>query len=153
AALVRIALFGSLYRPGARVSFPLVGLVCVALAGLGVVVRLPPPLLFHLHLSFLFLALLVVLTVVSSAAEAGVKLGTVLFVVALALRLYPLMSRRFAPGVVDATTFEIAGAGLLVAVAAGSLCLTPRRGRTRTAWVITWIVVCGAALIMRRDWD
>src|SRR5206468_238317 len=73
AALVRISAYGRHYRAGARMSFPLVGGVTAALAILGVIFRLPPQLVFHLHLSFVFLALLVVLTVASSPSSFPVK--------------------------------------------------------------------------------
>jgi hypothetical protein len=154
AALIRISVWGRNYRAGARLSFPLVGGVTVALGILGVLFRLPPPLVFHLHLSFLFLGLLVVLSVVSSPVAPRIKLGTFLIVCAFALRLLPTMARRYSPlpGMVDASTVEALNAGFFVAVAAASLCLLVRTG-SRLASVLTWVVVCSAALFMRRDWE
>src|SRR5689334_22028057 len=54
AALVRIVLYGREFRAGARMSFPLVGAVFLALAAIGVVLKLPQAMQFHLQLSFLF---------------------------------------------------------------------------------------------------
>jgi hypothetical protein len=150
AALVRISVWGRDYRAGARLSFPLVGGVTVALGVLGVLFRLPPQLAFHLHLSFLFLGLLVVLTVASSPAAGRFKLGTLLLVVAFALRLLPAMARRFPSLAPLAEAPEALQGAFFLAVAGAAVSYLPR-GTSRFAAVLTWIVVCGAALFMRRD--
>ena len=65
-ALARIAAFGDHYRIGARVSFSLVGIVVVIFSALGAVAELPPDLFFHLHMSFAFLALLIIFSIVGA---------------------------------------------------------------------------------------
>ncbi len=154
AALVRISAYGRHYRAGARLAFPLIGGVTVALTVLGIVVRLPPPLVFHLHLSFLFLALLVVLTIASSPADWRQKLGALFVLAAFALRLAPAMAQRYStlPHSTDPATLELLNACFFAAVAAASLCMLPRGG-SRLASLVTSLAVCGAALLMRRDWD
>jgi hypothetical protein len=158
AALARVSIAGAHYRAGARLAFPLVGGVAVALAALGVVLRLPPTLVFHLHLSFAFLSLLVVLTTLAAPAPGGLKAGTALLFVAYLVRLAPTVAHRFSPlgGLVDATTVEWLNAGMLAVSAAASLCLLPRRSSLRggrIASAVTWLLVCGAAILMRRDWE
>jgi hypothetical protein len=151
AALLRIAL-SPLYRFGARVAFPLVGVVAVALATLSVLVVLPPALLFHLHLSFFFLCLLVLLAVGFSPVEARVKVATVLLVVAYLLRLLPSAIERFVvvPSVLGHSDVEQA---MLILASVAALLLVPPRSRSHWAAPVSWVLICGAALLMRLDWE
>jgi hypothetical protein len=154
AGILRVALYGKEFRPGARASFPFVGAVFLTLAALGICVRLPANLHFHLHLSFLFLVMLMVLATLASHASASVKLGTVFLFGAVVLRLLPAMMARLtqrAP--LTSSQSELVAHGIMVLIAVGALWLIPRRGRTRLAAVLTWIVVCAAALLIRRDWE
>lgn len=154
AGILRVALYGREFRPGARASFPFVGAVFMTLAVLGICVRLPQNLHFHLHLSFLFLVMLMVLATLASHATASVKLGTVFLFGAVALRLVPAMlGRLWQRPPLTASQSELVGHGVMVLIAVGALWLIPRRGRTRLAAVLTWIVVCAAALLIRRDWE
>jgi hypothetical protein len=152
AALARVALFGRGYRPGARLSFPLVGVVCVMLTALGLAVRLPPTFVFHLHLSFFFLALLVVLTVIASPVDVPLKLASLLLLGAYAFRLLPSMVERFSSlpgGLSQADANQI----MLALFALASVALVPRRGGGWMAPAVTLAVVCSSALIIRLDWD
>lgn len=155
AALVRVALGREPFRPGARASIPLIGTVFAALATLGVLVRLPENLQIHLQLGFIFLSLLLALSVLASAASGPVKIGTLLLLLALELRVVPnlliLVHRlpRDTPW-----HGELLGLVVLGCATVGALCLTPRRGGgRRLASVSTWVVVCAAALLIRKDWD
>src|SRR5581483_3131893 len=94
AALIRIVLYGGEFRAGARMSFPLVGAVFLALAAICVVLKLPQAMQFHLHLSFLFLALLITLATVASHAQPPIKLGAVLLMAAVAMRIGPQLAAR-----------------------------------------------------------
>jgi hypothetical protein len=151
AALVGIAV-GKRYRWGARMAFAVIGGAAVVLSALGVVFRLPPLYLFNLHLAFLFLGLVVALTVASAPVGAGNKLGALFVFVAFALRLVPAMSSLYAPLLSDSASQEVLNAGFFAAVAAASLLMLPRGG-SRLAAIVTWVAVCGAAILMRRDFD
>jgi hypothetical protein len=155
AGLARIVVAGAEFRIGARVSFPLVGAVFIALASLGVLgLRLPGALVFHLHLSFLFLSLLLMLAVLASHADAGVKLGATLLVLAIALRVVPQAALRMrAIGPLLPVHVEAIADGMLATIGVAGLCLLPRRGSALLAHVITWPVVAAAVLLIWRDWD
>ncbi|HEY7955337.1 MAG TPA: hypothetical protein VII38_08590 [Polyangia bacterium] len=153
-ALARIALFARELRPGARISLPLVGGVFLVLASLGIVVRLPPSLMFHLHLSFFFFGLLLLLATLAAPTTWSVRLGMLFLVVAVGIRLVPLIANRFgfAPDLTPAR-FEWLSDGQLVAIALAALCFVPRHGNTRLAPILTWSAVCIGAFLIRRDFD
>jgi hypothetical protein len=154
AGIARVAIVGKEFRSGARASLPLVGAVFLVLAALGVVVRLPQNLVFHLQLSFLFVLLLLLLSTVASPATLRVKLGTVFLFLGIALRLAPQMAFRLnvfeEPSPLVRDLLQVSS---LSAIAAGTLLFVPRRRSTRLAPILTWLVVCGAALLIRRDWE
>ena len=156
AGILRVVLSGSEFRPGARASLPLIGSVFVALATLGVLFGLPPGLLFHLHLSFLFLSLLISLSVVASPARGWIKIGTLLLVAVMAMHLVPGILIRFgALAEQSPLRTEVLPHLQNGALALAGLCFIPSRPRrgSRFAAVLTWIVVCAAALLIRRDWE
>jgi hypothetical protein len=156
AALVRIALGREPFRPGARVSMPLIGAVFVVLAMLGVLVKLPPQLQLHMFLSFVFLTLLLALSVLASPARATVKVGTLLLLATLELRIVPNLLVMV--GKLPRETMwrgEQVGLVALGLATVGVLLMSPWR-RTRGRWlasVATWLVVCAAAILIRLDWE
>ncbi|HZS39422.1 MAG TPA: hypothetical protein VFF06_21475 [Polyangia bacterium] len=155
AALIRIVLYGGEFRAGARMSFPLVGAVFLALAAIGVVLKLPQAMQFHLHLSFLFLALLITLATVASHAQPPIKLGAVLLMAAVAMRIGPQLAARLGvlPSLTSAQTEAMSDA-MLASTGAAALCFLPRRpGGAKLASLVTWPMVCVVAIIIRRDWE
>jgi hypothetical protein len=154
AAIFRIATRGTEWRPGARASLPLVGAVFLLLCGLGLMTRLPANLGFHLQLSFFFLCLLILLAVVASHGAGGAKLGAVFLFVAIAARIVPQMTAR--TGLTGEPTplgQELIAYGSLAALILAGLCFLPRRTAGRLPSVATWGVVCGMAILVRRDWE
>jgi hypothetical protein len=151
AGILRVMIAGSEFRPGARASLPVVGGVFVALAGLGLVFKLPGHLLFHLHLSFLFLALLLVLAVVASHASWRVKLGAFLLYSAAPLRLVPQMIARLQHGTVALPeVYLYASLGVIVI---GALLVLPPARRSWTGAVVALVLALSAAVLVRRDWE
>jgi hypothetical protein len=80
AAILTLMIFGSalvrittskLYRLGARVSFTMIGFVCVILASLGAAAELPADVYFDLQLAFAFLYLLATITFLARALLGG----------------------------------------------------------------------------------
>jgi hypothetical protein len=155
AALVRVALGTEPFRPGARASIPLIGTVFVVLSMLGVLVKLPPNLQFHMHLSFVFMSLLLALSVVASPASGATKLGTLLLLLTLELRIVPNLLVMV--GRLPRETFwrgETMGLITLGCATVGLVLLIPRgSGRRLLSSVLTWIVVCAAAFLIRKDWE
>jgi hypothetical protein len=153
--LTRVALHGRRYRVGARVSFSLVGLVCVALAALSAAVNLNRDLFFHFQLSFTFLALLIVMSIVGARAPARLKVGAVIlflplglhFAAALIARLTPAGETTPAPVDLDA----IAQATLAAAAVVSVPCFAARH-RARLGTVVAALFVVGGAVLVRLDW-
>jgi hypothetical protein len=155
AALIRVVLYGGEFRAGARLSFPLVGAVFLALAAIGVVLKLPHAMQFHLQLSFIFLALLMTLATVASHAQPAIKLGAVLLMAAVAMRIGPQLAARLGvlPSLTAAQTEAMSDA-MLASTGAAALCFLPRRpGGAKLASLVTWPLVCVVAIIIRRDWE
>jgi hypothetical protein len=154
AAILRVTVAGVEFRPGARASLPLIGSVFLVLASLGILVGLPPSLLFHLHLSFLFLTLLIALSILASPASASVKAGGLLLIAVIALKLVPGILVRFGViGEQSSLRTDVLPHVVNGLTALAGLCFVPRRAKSRLAAVMTWIVVCAAALLIRRDWE
>ena len=157
AALVRVAVGGDRYRIGARLSLSLVGLVCVLLSALGAVVELPGDLFFHLHLSFTFLSLLIVLSIVAARAPARVRLGSVILFLPVALHFAARFVRRvsLAPEL-TATPLQleaIAQATLAAAAVVAVPCFAARRRGVRLALGLAAVLVGAAAVLVRVDWE
>lgn len=156
-ALARVAASGDRYRVGARMSFALVGLVCVVLSALGAVAELPADLFFHLHLSFTFLALLVTITVVASRAPARVRLGTVILFLPVALHFAARVTRRLSPvPELTSTPLEleaIAQATLAAAAVVSVPCFASRRHGLRLGVGLAAALVGATALLVRLDWE
>jgi hypothetical protein len=157
-AIIRLAVGGDAFRPGARVSIPLIGTVFDVLAMLAILVQprpLPPALHFHLQLSFFFLGLLLVLSVLATPSASRIKLGVVLILAMIGVKVIPVLLIR--TGALPPTTVwrgETVGLLALALGGVGALLLAPWHTRgARLASVLTWIVVAGAAVVMRRDWD
>jgi hypothetical protein len=154
AGIGRVMVAGQEFRPGARMSLPIVGGVFVALSSLAMLVKLPGNLLFHLHLSFLFVTLLLALAVLASHASVAVKLGVVSLVAATGVKLVPaMMARLSAEPRFSALANDVFSYTALALIVTGSILFVPRRGRLRAAPVITFLVVCGAAVLVRADWE
>jgi hypothetical protein len=157
-ALARVAAHGERYRIGARISFSLVGLVCVALAAMGAVAELPADLYFHLHMSYAFLALLVTISIVSARAPARIRLGAVILFLPSALHFAARLLRRLAPAPeLLSTPLElesIAQATLAAAALVAVPCFASRgRQGMRLAIALAAASVGAAALLVRFDWD
>ncbi len=154
AGIIRVMVAGSQFRPGARMSLPIVGGVFIALAALATLVKLPGNLVFHLHLSFLFLALLLALAVLASHGTVSVKLGVFALIAATGLKLVPQMIARLsAESPFTALAHELFSYGALAAIVVGAILLVPRRGRMRLAPALTFVVVCGVSILVRSDWE
>jgi hypothetical protein len=156
-ALARVAAYGERYRVGARVSFALVGLVCVVLSALGAVAELPPDLFFHLHLSFAFLALLVTLSIVASRAPGRVRLGAIILLLPVGLHFAARLVRRLSPvPELTSTPLELealAQATFAAAAIVSVPCFASRRRGVRLAIAAAAVVVGAAALLTRLDWE
>jgi hypothetical protein len=156
-ALARIALFGERYRIGARISFSLVGLVVVALSALGAVAELPADLFFHLHMSFAFLALLIVFSIVAARTPGRVRLGVVLLLLPIALHFAARLARRIsAVPELTSTPLEleaIAQATLAAAAVVAVPSFASRRNGVRLAIGLAAALVGATAVLVRLDWD
>jgi hypothetical protein len=156
-ALARVATHGDRYRDGARVSFALVGLVCVGLAALGAIGELPPDLYFHLHLSYTFLALLVCMSVVAARAPARIRLGTLILFLPTGLHFAARLLRRLTPAPeLLSTPLEletIAQATLAAAAVVAIPCFASRRHGFRLAMALAATLVGAAAILIRIDWE
>jgi hypothetical protein len=157
AGLVRVAVGGARYRIGARLSLSLVGLVCVLLSALGAVVELPPDLFFHLHLSFTFLALLIVLSIVAARAPGRLRLGTVILFLPVALHFAARFVRRMSPAPeLSSLPLEleaIAQATLAAAAVVAVPCFASRRRGLRLAIGLAALLVGATAVLVRLDWE
>jgi hypothetical protein len=158
AGLVRACIRTDEFRRAARASFPLIGAVFIALAAMGVVFRLPPPLAFHLQLSYLFLTLLFALAAVAGRAPGRAKLGAVVLWVGVVLRLAPQLAARL-PLSVELVPAAAAAVDLaaLAAITVGGGLLVPtrpiRRSAALTIGIVTTLVVVVLAVAMRLDAD
>ncbi len=156
-ALARIAAFGDRYRIGARISFPLVGVLFVVFAALGAVAELPPDLFFLVHMSFAFLALLTTLTIVATPAPARVRLGAVILFLPLALHFAARLTRRMSP-VPELTStpleLEAIAQAMLAAAAVVSIpCFASRRHGVRLGIGLAAAFVGATAVLVRLDWE
>jgi hypothetical protein len=157
-ALIRVALHGDRYRVGARVSFSIVGTVCVVLAAMGAVAELHPDLYFHLNMSYAFLALLITISIVSARAPARLKLGTVILFLPSALHFVARLMRRLTPAPeLLSTPLElesIAQATLAAAALVAIPCFASRRRHGwRLAIALAATAVGASAVLVRVDWD
>jgi hypothetical protein len=158
AGLIRATVRTDEFRRAARASFPLIGAVFVSLSVMGVVFRLPPPLAFHLQLSYLFLTLLFALASVAGRAPGRAKLGASLLWAGVVLRVAPQLAARL-PLSVELTpaAAEIVDLVALASITVGSALLVPTRPIRRRAaiviGVVTTMLVVALALAMRLDAD
>jgi hypothetical protein len=154
--LVRVALHGQRYRLGARVSFSLVGLVCVALAALSAAVNLNRDLFFHFQLSFTFLALLIVLSIIAARTPARIKLGAAILFLPLALHFAgAVIARLTPPGEITPTPIDldaIAQATLAAAAVVSVPCFAARHQARRLGIAMAALFVAGGAVLVRVDW-
>jgi hypothetical protein len=157
AALARVALFGTRYRMGARVSFSLVGCVTVALAALGAVAELPADLFFHLQLSFAFLALLVTITILGARAPGRLKLGALILLLPIGLHFAALLTRRLsaAPELTSLPIDleSIAQATLAAAAVVAVPCFAARQHARRLGLGVAATLVLLGAVLVRLDWE
>lgn len=148
--------FGTRHRPGVRVSFALVGGVFVLLAAAGVVLKLPPQAVIHLHTSFAFLALLVVLLTYTLPVGLRVKLGTSAVALPIELHLLAEVMRRVGAASASAWPLEpwsLAQTALLVAGIVAAPCFVPRRARLLLPAIVATVVTVAAAVVVRIDWN
>ena len=155
-ALARV-LTSSHYRLGARISFTLVGFICVILTALGAVAELPADLYLDLQLSFAFLLLLITTTIVAARAPARLKLGVIVLFLPPALHFAARLVRRLSP-VPELTSMPleleaVAQATLAAAAVIAVPCLASRRHGRRLAVAVAAGLVGFAAVIVRADWD
>jgi len=158
AGLVRACVRADEFRRAARASFPLIGAVFIALAAMGVVFRLPPPLAFHLQLSYLFLTLLFALASIAGRAPGRAKLGAVLLWIGVVLRLAPQLAARLPLSVeLIPAAAELVDLAALASLTVGGALLVPtrpiRRGAALGIGVVTTLVIVVLALSMRLDAD
>jgi hypothetical protein len=156
-ALARVAAFGDRYRIGARISFCMIGVVVVVLSALGAVAELPPDLFFHLHLSFAFLSLLIVMSIVASRSPARVKLGAVTLLLPIGLHFAARLTRRMSPvPELTSTPLElemIAQATLAAAAVVSIPCFASRRHGVRLGIALAAVAVGATAVLVRIDWE
>ncbi|HEY2747526.1 MAG TPA: hypothetical protein VGL86_23045 [Polyangia bacterium] len=156
-ALARIAAFGDHYRIGARVSFSLVGIVVVIFSALGAVAELPPDLFFHLHMSFAFLALLIVFSIVGARTSGRVRLGAVILFLPVALHFAARLTRRISPvPELTSTPLEleaVAQATLAAAAVVAVPCFASRRHGVRLGLALAALFVGATAVLVRLDWE
>jgi hypothetical protein len=156
-ALARIAAFGDHYRIGARVSFSLVGIVVVIFSALGAVAELPPDLFFHLHMSFAFLALLIVFSIVGARTPGRVRLGAIILFLPIALHFAARLTRRISPvPELTSTPLEleaIAQATLAAAAVVAVPCFASRRHGVRLGLGLAALFVGATAVLVRLDWE
>ena len=155
--LARVALHGERYRMGARVSFSLVGVVCVVLAALSASVNLTHDLFFHFQLSFTFLALLVTMAVVGARAPGRIKLGAAILFLPVALHFVAALLARLNPPTdgTPTTTLDldaIAQATLAAAAVVSVPCFAARHRARRLGIGIAAVLVAGSAVLVRLDW-
>src|SRR5205823_4304299 len=139
----------------ARVSFSLVGLVCVALAALSAAVNLNRDLFFHFQLSFTFLALLITMSIVGARAPARLKLGAVIFFLPLGLHFAAALIARLTPGETSSTSVDldtIAQATLAAAAVVSVPCFAARHHARRLGIAVAAVLVAGAAVLGRLGW-
>jgi hypothetical protein len=157
AQIGRVLFVGGRYRVGARVSFALVGGVCLALCALGLLFRLTPDLDFHLQLSFGFFALLIVVAAVGAPVPGRVKLGTLALWVPLGLHTLSVLSQRLAllgtSPMVAARYQAAAQVALVIAGLASAPLLSPLRRVDRQALFGAALVGVGATVLTIFDWD
>lgn len=154
AGLARLVTLGRRYRLGARLSLSLLGLLCVLLSALGAVVRLPPELAFHLQLSYSFLALLLVLGLVTAPVPWRLRLGSLALLVPVVLHSAAGFYRRLAasPGVVGSGLDAWAQTALLVVAIATIPAFAVRR-RARLAAGLAAVLVGAMTVLVRLDWE
>jgi hypothetical protein len=158
AQLLRIAVGAGHYRIGARVSFALIGGVCAVLAALGVFLHLPADLLFHLHLSFVFFGLLVVVAIAGSPTRSPVKLGVFALWLTAALHLGAAIKGRLAlPGTEGTGAAQLEAAaewGFLAVALLSPILFGPFRRRIdRAALFSASLVAVGGLTVAALDWD
>lgn len=156
-ALARIAGYGDRYRVGARVAFPLVGILVVIFSALGAVAELPPDLFFMLHMSFAFLALLVTMTIIAARTPGRIRLGAVILFLPVALHFAARLTRRISPvPELTSTPLEleaIAQATLAAAAVVAVPCFASRRHGVRFGIGIAAAFIGASAVLVRLDWE
>jgi hypothetical protein len=154
--LGRVALHGDRYRAGARVSFTLIGFVCVALAALSSAVNLTRDLFFHFQLSFTFLALLITISIVGARAPGRIKLGAAILFLPLALHFAAALLARLTPPADGVTTTvdldAIAQATLAAAAVVSVPCFAARHHARWFGIVVAAVLVAAGAVLVRVDW-
>ncbi len=155
-ALARITA-SKLYRIGARVSFTMIGFVCVIMASLGAAAELPADVYFDLQLSFAFMFLLATMTLIAARTTWRLRLGAFVLFLPPALHFAARLVRRLTPvPELTSTPLELealAQATLAAASVIAVPCFASRRHGRRLGIAIAAALVGAAAVLIRADWE